>query len=635
MCGIFARFSRAAESTTNLAEISQRLAHRGPDAEGAVTWFGDEKPQVVEDFGKPCAGHVLLHRRLAIIDLDHHADQPFVSADGRHWLIFNGEIYNYRELRSEIEAEGVTFRTSSDTEVLLAAWRLWGPDCLSRLEGMFAFVIFDRRQNKAVAARDPFGIKPLFFKVSHSEILLSSELSPITFHDSPDKLEAKSAAQAIRWGMNDGHGASLIPGVRRLSPGTYCMIDLNGQASMADPVRYCDLQTVQQEDWDYGEATQKLRETFLGSVDRHLRSDASLGFALSGGIDSSAIVCAAHELGREGIKTFSYVPQDERISERKWIDIVARHVGAETHFIQPQRSDVAAKLAEVIRSQGEPFASLSIYAQYELYAEVARQDVKVLLSGQGADELLAGYISYYQAAAFQDIAKGRLKTGISRLHSLDAHFGVGWKSSLLWMLRLSLPQKLRNQMARVNFASRAPWADTHAMAENGMRNWAELRPRSAANSSVSGMLRDSIENSLVALLRYDDRNSMAHSVESRVPFLTLDMARLCLSFPDSFLIDDAGVTKRIFRDAMRGIVPEEILQRQDKLGFTPDNSNWRDALGSFIPSGEGKRVAGLVFPKELSEALQSEDNGGREDITFAWRSLNLCALETLYTETLN
>src|SRR5690606_38553532 len=203
-------------------------------------------------------------------------------------------------------------------------------------------------------------------------VTLASELPPIVAQMEETRLNRRSVAQALRWGMNDGCRETLLEGVYRVSPG--CWIELDPASLEVSPEqRYFDFDTIRQQEWDFDEARDTLRDTFLTSVERHMRSDAPLGFALSGGIDSSAIVCAAHALGRSDIATFSYALLDERISERKWIDIVAGHVGATTHFIRPSHQDAATNLPDVVRFQGEPFASLSIYAQYEVYAEVARR----------------------------------------------------------------------------------------------------------------------------------------------------------------------------------------------------------------------------------------------------------------------
>lgn len=629
MCGLLARFSRCRGSAIPLGRMMDLIAHRGPDAAGAVGWDQGGTPSRLDVTAVVESQHVLAHRRLSIIDLDPQANQPFASSDGRFHLVYNGELYNYLELKGELEASGAPFRTSSDTEVLIEAWRAWGPACLERLEGMFAFVIHDSEQRRAYAARDAFGIKPLFIARRPDEILFASELPPLLQRLEHPALDLRSAAQALRWGMNDGSARTMIQGVERLPPGSWIAIDLH-PFEVSAPTKYFDYATIEQQDWDFEDARLALRRTFLGSVERHLRSDAPLGFALSGGIDSSAIVCAAHALGRREITTFSYLPSNERISERRWIDIVASHTGATTHFIRPHAHDVRSHLPHVVRHQAEPFASLSIYAQYEVYRKVAQEGFKVILSGQGADELLAGYASYYQAAMATAFRTGRLGSALWRLRLLHDRFGQGYLDALRWMLRLWLPKSMRDRAAKMHLKSRAPWLDVGAMERTGMDCWADLHGDRRLPRSVQQMLIASMEDSLQALLRYDDRNSMAHSVESRVPFLTPEMARLCLSFPEEFFVNRRGITKHIFREAMRGIVPDAILNRTDKIGFAPDDEAWAKGLDSLGSCERARVVGGLVDGTRLEAARANMHDRPGTDFTLLWRALNTANLESAY-----
>lgn len=629
MCGLIARFASPDAATLPLPRMMNLMGHRGPDASGAVGWNGREAPSVIPAGRSAECRHVLAHLRLSIIDRDPQSDQPFRSEDGRFYLAYNGEIYNYLELKKVLTQSGSRFRTEGDTEVLLEAWRKWGPECLGRLEGMFAFVIYDHESGRAFAARDAFGIKPLFLSQCSGEIRIASELPAILEDSGPRTLDPLSAARGLRWGMNDGYRATIFSGVERVPPGTWIEIDPE-TVRVSQPRIFFDLEAIEQREWDFGEARQALRDAFVGSVERHLRSDAPLGFALSGGIDSSAIVCAAHALGRTSFETFSYVPGDERISERKWIDLVAKHVGATTHFISPHADQLAAHLPDVVRHQAEPFASLSIYAQYEVYAEAKRRGIKVILSGQGADELLAGYVSYYQAAIADSLRRGRLLSALRQLRVLHDRFGQSYASAAGWLARLWLPGPLRDRAAKAYLRSHAPWLNLAAMERVGMRDWTALEEGRWRPRGVRQMLVSSMRQSLVALLRYDDRNSMAHSVESRVPFLTPELARLCLSFPDHFFINDRGVTKYIFREAMRGIVPDPILDRPDKIGFAPDDRAWNSAIAPLSSDSSSHLVGGLVNTSELKAAQKGFGQRTQTDSWLLWRALNLAQLEQMY-----
>lgn len=628
MCGFIAKFSRSRAKPFPVGPLSDMIAHRGPDASGAMGWNEGECPRKIPAEGVIDFQHALVHRRLSIIDLHAHADQPFSSADGRFHLVYNGEIYNYVELREQLRAAGSDFRTYSDTEVLLESWRVWGSDCLSRLEGMFAFVIFDAVRNCAYAARDPFGIKPLFVSKTNEDIIFCSEMWPIAAFREEVSLDRKSVSQCLRWGMNDGHERTIIEGIERVPAGSWVSLE-PGKATVSEQRKYFDLRAIKKQDWSFEEAKKTLRDTFVSGVERHMRSDAKLGFALSGGIDSSSIVCVAHALGREDITTFSYVPKDRRLSERDWIDLVVQHVGAKSHIVQPDLDRASSRLRDVAISQGEPFASLSIFAQHEVYALVREEDFKVILSGQGADELLAGYVSYYQFAMANAFRCGDVGTGVARMRLLHERFGQSYGQVLNWAMRLHLPRKIRDQLAKSLLERKAPWINTAAMARTGMNSWAQIDSRRPAAPDVRTMLIDSMQDSLIALLRYDDRNSMAHSVESRVPFLTREMATLCLSFPDEFFIDRNGVTKHIFREAMRGIVPNAVLERPDKIGFAPDNRAWAGALAGFATKSGEDPLDGLVRGDRLNELTAAKGRDGT-DFALAWRTLNLLFLEKAY-----
>lgn len=625
MCGIIARFGNGSSGPFPLASAIGSIVHRGPDAQCAMGWDEGEKPSKLELTDWSYKNCILGHTRLAIIDRGEHADQPLVSRDRRWFLSFNGEIYNYVELREELVTLGAVFRTDSDTEVFLQAWQIWGKHALNRFEGMFAFLLFDSKENYLYVGRDPFGIKPLFVSESENELIFCSELSFLKDYLSafPDRLDG--IAQCLRWGMNDGQEHTIFGDIRRVPPGAVEVWELTNRTQKSVS-RYFDPSSIVVEDWSFSEAKEALRTRFLISIERHLRSDAPLGFALSGGIDSSAIVCAAHALGYDDITTFSYIPRDPKLSELDWIDIVVRHVGARSHLISPSNDRIEEILPDVVRIQGEPFASLSIVAQHEVYERVSREGITVLLSGQGADELLAGYTSYYQKALSLALANGRLREALHLGRQWPNRFGGSHAQTVRWLLREFLPTWIRSRAAASHLNDLAPWLNIEAFRESGFDNWTSLDSSHRRPPTIHAQLAGSIEHSLVALLRYDDRNSMAHSVESRVPFLTPELAQLCLSFPDEFLIDSAGRTKHIFREAMTGIVPEAILQRSDKMGFAPDGINWSFAITEMHNKLEGTDLCGFVNRQKLEKELAGLRDNGATRQALAWRTVNCLAL---------
>lgn len=519
------------------------------------------------------------HTRLSIIDLSAAGHQPMYSADQRLGLVFNGEIYNYRELRDELSTLGYTFVSDSDTEVLLAAWQEWGRASLSKLVGMFAFVVFDKIANKLTCVRDAFGIKPFFYTDEQGNFLFASEIPAIkALKKEAVTLDWQRAYDYLANGDYDSQPNTLLADVFQLMPGHLMELDL-ASGTLAQPQAWWMPNIVERRDISFDDAVSQLREKFLASVKLHLRSDVPLGAALSGGIDSSAVVCAMRYIEPElPIHTFSYIAKGSAISEEYWVDLVNQHVRAIPHKVVVNPEELAEDLDDMIAAQGEPFGSTSIYAQYRVFKLARQHGITVTLDGQGADELLAGYFGYpgkrfkslldrhqyFRAARFLrrwSQWPGRsLKTGIL-LSIAECVTGRSY-AFLRWLYGASkFPAWLKQaelEKAGVSFQHARPVGQP---ADKGRRLMAEL----ALSLTRRG---------LPALLRHGDRNSMRFSVESRVPFLTLDMAEFLLSLPEEYLISDHGQTKYIFREAMRGIVPDEVLDRKDKVGFETPELNW-------------------------------------------------------------
>src|SRR5690554_6733103 len=360
------------------------LRLRGPNDRGCI-------------YKEAAGGRLALgHTRLAIIDLSDAANQPMVSPCGRYWMMFNGEIYNYRELRRELETLGQRFTTQSDTEVLLAAWIQWGDRCLIRLEGMFAFVVHDSRRQILSAARDAFGIKPFFYSHRNDRLLLASEL--------PALLALRSGETPLANGQRSYD--YLVHGDFATTSETFLDNMLARAPGHRIEVALHRTGRIQQQCWwkpelreaaplSSDEAAEAVREQFLHSVALHLRSDVPLGATLSGGVDSSAIVCAMRHLEPDlPLHTFSYVAAEDRRSEEIWVDRVNKHVRAIPHKVIATGNDLANDLERLIGLQGEPFMSTSVYAQYRVYQLAREQGITVTLEGQGADEMLAGYVGF-------------------------------------------------------------------------------------------------------------------------------------------------------------------------------------------------------------------------------------------------
>lgn len=619
MCGVFAVLSRSGPLGDDYARERDLLAHRGPDGAGA-------KLLSVEANGQRFENRVWIgHRRLSIIDLADRSLQPMLTQDGRYALILNGEIYNYKELREECRAAGATFQTESDTEVLLVAWSLWGEAILPRLGGMFAFVIVDRSAGKAWIVRDAFGIKPLHFVLGPDKLFLSSEIWPLLATGAVEpKVDPVQAYEFIRFGASLSENETLIEGILRVPPASVTMFDF-ATGLMGTARRYWTLAPTHRS-ISYVDAVTETRERFLANVRLHLRSDVPVGAALSGGIDSSAIVCAMRHIEPDmPIRTFSFISAQPEQSEEKWVDIVNAAINAEAHKIRPVPEDLVADLEHLVRAQGEPFGSASIYAQFRVFREAREAGVPVTLDGQGADELLGGYGSYLGTV------------GASAIHAMNPialwrlmQAGVGARGKMRMgadIVAATLPASLRRRfrsLARRELIPDFFASDTLAAHGLAMRDAGD-----AMVCSYRGLkehLADSaVRTSLPTLLRIADRSSMAFSVESRVPFLTADFADFLLSLPPDYLVSKSGERKHIFRDAMRGILPDPIRERRDKIGFMADDSLWLRTNRSNLDHywTEIDRIS-FLDPQKTRRFIAAFFDGKSGSATQVWRVLMFC-----------
>lgn len=571
MCGITGgRWQHRSLSTEQkLADAISEMKQRGPDDRGCSLY---EVPA-----SSAVAG--LGHTRLSIIDLSPSGHQPMDTANGVYSIVFNGEIYNYRELREELRALGHRFKSDSDTEVLLTAWRQWGQTCLPRLVGMFAFVVLDRERNTLTCVRDAFGIKPLLYAIEGDDFLFASSISAIkALKREKIELDWQRSYDYLVHGDYDSGPRTFLKNVFHLMPGHTLTVDLR-TGKMAGPERWWTPSITERRDISFKDAADELRERFLNSVRLHLRSDVPLGVALSGGIDSSSVVCAIRHLEPDlPINTFSYIARGSAVSEEVWVDRVNQHVRAVPHKVAVTQSELAADLDEMIYAQGEPFGSTSIYASYRVFKLAKDQGVTVILDGQGADEMLAGYTGYGGQRIRSLIDKGQYGAAWSFLNEWAKWPGRSRGGAFARAGAQYLDGPLHTFFRQLNSGSDKPdWLNSGPLTEAGViQHYPRLPPMgSDKGRRVVAELATSLHRrGLQSLLRHGDRNSMRFSVESRVPYLTLGMSEFLLSLPEEYLISPQGETKHIFRAAMRGIVSDDILDRRDKIGFATPEQDW-------------------------------------------------------------
>lgn len=591
MCGIAALFEPA--SPPWLPAVTRAMTrivrHRGPDGEGLAFFdpgtggvtpvTSEQTPAGILGAQEIPAGCTvgLGHRRLSILDLSTAGHQPMCDPAGNCWISFNGEIYNYLELRAELAALGHAFRTGTDTEVILAAWRQWGEQCLPHFNGMFAFVILDRQTRQLFAARDRFGVKPLYFWLTPSGgLALASEIKQFTTHPGwRPRLNGQLAYDFLNWGVSDHRAETLFAGVRQLRGGESLSVSLGGPV-IACPRRWYALQAAGFTG-DLVTAAVKFRDLFDDSVRLRLRADVPVGSCLSGGLDSSSIVCTMRaQLGERATELqniFSAYSDVPRFDERRFIQDVAEATGAAAHHVVPGSDALRAELDSIVWHQDEPFGSTSIYAQWCVFRLAREHGVEVMLDGQGADEALGGYHGYFGPRLAGLLRQGRWGAFRREAAAIRTLHGQTWSLQARILANELLPHRCADWLRRLaGRTARGP----------SFLNLQKLGavPGSPHDGSVD--LRDSVRSlshaqltalNLPMLLRFEDRDSMAHSVEARLPFLDYRLVEFCLGLPEDFKLSD-GWTKRVLREGMRGRLPESIRLRRDKLGFATAEEVW-------------------------------------------------------------
>jgi asparagine synthase (glutamine-hydrolysing) len=621
MCGIAGSWSRdgAPSDGVRLRAGLDAIRHRGPDDLGEFAWNDASSPARVD------LGLV----RLAILDLSPAGHQPMTISGARYTISYNGEITNYIEIRDELRGLGETFVSDGDTEVLLKAWARWGVSTLDRLEGMFAIAILDTAERTITLSRDPYGIKPLFYTDLGDRIAFCSEMSGLLTMAVPaPRLDWQTAVEYLEWGMYDYSERTFIEGVKNLRPGHYLVID-TVTGKIGEPVRYWWPSVATTFTGAYETAVDHVREMFLGSVRRNLRSDVPLGIALSGGVDSSAITGAVRQLEPDlPIQSFSFVTPGFAKSEHKWIAMVAEATGATSHTVAAEPGDLERDLDDLILSQGEPFGGTSIYAQYRVFRLAREQGIIVTLDGQGADELFAGYFGY---------PAQRMHSLIETGHWRAAAKFAGADRDLPDWYRVIMPFEAMAQFAPLRVRHRvrrpllSPLLDRSKLRERGIDTG---YPAVAAEPVRGGRLKTHLRSTLgdyglPMLLRHGDRNSMRFSIESRVPFLDRGLTEFLFSLPEEWLVGPDGTTKRILRDAVRGWVPDAVIDRRDKIGFETPENDWQDRIAAqpvdpehpigFLRPGRNDSLTGGLTEREIRWGRKSH-----------WRLINLRRWVALY-----
>lgn len=550
------------------------------------------------------------------------------SADAEHVLIFNGEIYNHLEIRRELRALGYHFTSRTDTEVVLQAYRAWGAACLHRFNGMFAILIYQPRTRRVFIARDRFGVKPCYLWTSPQGLVaIASEIKQFTCLPGWEaRLNPQRAYDYLNYSLTDHGRETMFAGVEQLVGGSYFEGTVDELAERSDsPKRWYDLAPEVRRISPH-DAAEGFRELLIDSVNLRLQADVPVGTLLSGGLDSSSIVCIASRISGSdgkgaGHNSFSARADDPRFDEGQHIEQVLRHTGVKPHHTYPKLEGFLDAIPAMIWHHDEPFAGAGVYAEWEVFRLAKQNSMRVMLDGHGADELLGGYDIFF-GAMFSNLARSgrgfRLLREVAALRSVR---GYGWTYAASRLANSFLPAGANSAARR--FAGRltpdADWMETRALGIHPEDLPARLgsHARSTRDLSLS-MLRAS---SLPVQLHWCDRDSKAHGVESRSPFLDYRLVEFVLGCPEDSRVGE-GTTKRLLREAMRGIVPEGILQRNDKMGFATPEDYWirREHPQRFLELARAAvtRAQGVLNPRALERVRRNIQGRGPFD-RFVWR----------------
>lgn len=588
MCGISGIIGHGPQRDlqANLRAVTSLAAHRGPDDEG-LTLFGSDGTWCDDKVAQPEAASMWIagfgHRRLSIIDLSSAGHQPMSDASGRYWIVFNGEIYNYLELRAELMGRGCSFRSSTDSEVLLQAFIEWGPKCLVRFNGMWAFAIYDCQSGNLFCARDRFGVKPFFYACEKNRFAFASEIKQLlALPWVGAEANREQLADFFLWGIQTHTEGTFFSQVKNL-PGSHYLALTRDDLACGRFEPRCYWTPTPAESLGDKQAIIAFRDLLSDAVRLRLRSDVPVGVTLSGGLDSSSVVCLAGEHRRKErekspLDAFNVEFEGAGYTERCFAEAAANQAGARMIVLRPSSADLTRDWSRFVWHMEEPFSGLSFFSNFQIFRLIRKHGIPVVLGGQGGDELLLGYERYRThdalfklkalrpLAAFTEVMDARRHANLP----LATQLGYGLYFSMPWLRAIRRRSLVRPILNRDFFRE-------HAGQTSQLKGSMCYADRYALQSG------EVFHYQLPHLLRHDDRVSMANSVETRLPFLDYRLLELILGQPTSLLFCD-GWSKYILRQAMEGILPPKVQRRTDKMGYdTPTGRLIRQNRDMFLP----------------------------------------------------
>jgi len=602
MCGITGIINKNNNPVDKLLtkKINNLISHRGPDDEGF--YHGDNFA-----FG---------HRRLSILDLSQDGHQPMHYKD-RYTITYNGEVYNYVELKNELEKEGYSFHSNTDTEVILAAYDKWGESCVNKFNGMWSFALFDSKKNNIFCSRDRFGIKPFYYTEVANKFIFGSEIKQLLEFHPKNIVNKKVLIDYIVTRYEDYDEQTFFQNIKRLPQSNNLVYDLN--THNFEIKRYYQISFNKEiEKLSLNDSIKKYKSELDRAIDYRLRSDVTVGTCLSGGLDSSSVASIAAEKYNEkkSDKRFTAIhvkSSEKETDESYYAALVAEKSDINLVITEPTPIDMKKNIEEVVFTQEEPFAYMDVFMQYFVMREAKKQGCTVMLDGQGGDETLLGYGKYYPSAYYSILKKDGI---ISAIKSVLNSRKNNAKMKLSWIIKYTVGSffsSLRKLYLKYNTNFLFRYHNNFKILDKISESYFDVNKL---------QILEIYSTNLPLLLRYEDKNSMRHSIETRLPFIDFKTLETALSINIKYKIKN-GWSKFILRKSIAGILPNEAIWRKNKLGFNPPEKSWFNEISDQLPEElkNSNILNEICDMKKLSKKLQRMDNN------LKWRLYNIAIWE--------
>ena len=647
MCGISGIINVEGVDPSDLHIMSRTLRHRGPDDEGfsvsgisspTLFYKGSDTiselaaiPHISEHIANPSYTVGLMHRRLSILDLSAAGHQPMTYNQGQYTIVFNGEIYNYKEIRSELAQKGFSFISESDTEVILAAYKQWGENCVTHFSGMWAFAIYNTVKQELFLSRDRFGIKPLYYFQNKNSFAFASEIKALlALGMIQPEANMNSVFEYISFGATSDRSANLFNSIQTLPPSCNLTINVNTLGVKTNYYYQLEEQVANYKLPAEKDIENLFAATLNTSISQHLRADVTIGSTLSGGLDSSTLVAmTALKMQGKPFKTFTAAYNEKEIDESDFArKAISGYPNIDPHFTYPDIKTYWTDFDKLIWHQDLPINSTSMFAQWEVMKLAGSQNIKVLLDGQGADEMLGGYYNFAGIYLIEKLKHLQIASFFKEKNELQQKFSSSINNTIGKAAYYFIPEYLQKQirskkrvgMGSVSHNYQQQMASMHVPARGG---------RSFKEQSILSM-----QFGLQDLLRYEDRNSMAFSIESRVPFLDHHLVELSIALKNDWKIHN-GWTKYILRKTAEPVLSKEVVWRKYKMGFLTPQKVWKEQSKKELTQFINEATIPDFLNKEYLLKLNNADLNDSSHLSEFWKIISFLKWAEVFKVTFN